>query len=178
MEHPQRYTLVDNGDGTYTITPAPGTVIEEGTPVNASRMNKIEDQIELLSVQPLYLKSATYDSANDQIDCVFAAGQIELFNGDSRVLVQVNDDATYSINAPAINTTYYIFLQPDGTFTHNTTGNVPAGSVFVWEVATGAAVDEITKTDRRYQISGVGAKLAAHLADYANYQRKVRMGAM
>jgi hypothetical protein len=42
VEHPRTYTIQDNGDGTITLTPAPGTVYEPGTPVSAPNMNKIE----------------------------------------------------------------------------------------------------------------------------------------
>lgn len=115
--------------------------------------------------EPFYLKSVTYDSANDRIVCTFGAGVAELFNGNARVIVEINDDATYYIDAPATNTTYYLFLQADGTVTHNTSGIVPAGAVLLWQVAVGATKDDLSKIDRRYQISGVGAALAAHLAD-------------
>jgi len=39
-----RYTLVDNGDGTYTITPT-GTVMQQGTPQDQVRFNNIENGI-------------------------------------------------------------------------------------------------------------------------------------
>lgn len=42
VEKPRTYVITDNGDGTVTLTPAPGTVVQEGTPVNATNMNKIE----------------------------------------------------------------------------------------------------------------------------------------
>jgi hypothetical protein len=38
--------MVDNGDGTITLVPAPGTVTEAGTPVNAVNMNKLEQGVE------------------------------------------------------------------------------------------------------------------------------------
>src|SRR5690606_20262304 len=37
--------LQDNGDGTFTLIPAPGTVYNEGTKVVAARMNQIEQGI-------------------------------------------------------------------------------------------------------------------------------------
>jgi len=45
VQYSNRYTFVDNGDGTYTITPAPGTVTQEGTPLSAAKMNNIEQGI-------------------------------------------------------------------------------------------------------------------------------------
>jgi phage-related tail fiber protein len=44
VEFPNRYTMIDNGDGTYTLTPAPGTVTAEGTPISATNQNKLETQ--------------------------------------------------------------------------------------------------------------------------------------
>ena len=41
VEFPNRYSLTDNGDGTYTLTPFPGEITEEGTPVNAGNQNEI-----------------------------------------------------------------------------------------------------------------------------------------
>ena len=44
-QYPDRYTLVANGDGTYTITPSFGAVHQEGTPLSAAKMNNIEQGI-------------------------------------------------------------------------------------------------------------------------------------
>jgi len=41
VEFPNRYAMSDNGDGTYTLTPFPGEITEEGTPVNAGNLNEI-----------------------------------------------------------------------------------------------------------------------------------------
>jgi len=38
VQYPNRYTLTDNGDGTYTITPAPGTITAAGTPLNKANL--------------------------------------------------------------------------------------------------------------------------------------------
>jgi hypothetical protein len=45
VEKPRTYTIQDNGDGTVTLIPVPGTVYEGGTPVNAGNMNHIEQGI-------------------------------------------------------------------------------------------------------------------------------------
>lgn len=46
VEKPRTYTMQQNSDGTVTLVPAPGTIVEEGTPVNANNLNKIEQGIE------------------------------------------------------------------------------------------------------------------------------------
>jgi len=46
VEKPRTFILQNNGDGTVTLVPSPGTVVEEGTPVNAANLNKIETLLE------------------------------------------------------------------------------------------------------------------------------------
>lgn len=45
VEKPRTFTVTNNPDGTITLAPAPGTVLQEGTPVNAGNLNKIEGGI-------------------------------------------------------------------------------------------------------------------------------------
>lgn len=42
VEKPRTYTIQNNPDGTVTLIPAPGAIVEPGTPVNAANMNKLE----------------------------------------------------------------------------------------------------------------------------------------
>lgn len=44
---PGVYTITDNGDGTYTITPT-GSVEQPGTPLSAANLNKMENELEAL----------------------------------------------------------------------------------------------------------------------------------
>lgn len=46
VQHPKRFSIVDNGDGTITLNPQPGDITQAGTPVNAANMNSIEERIE------------------------------------------------------------------------------------------------------------------------------------
>ncbi len=50
VENPRTYSKVDNADGTITLTPKPGEVIEEGTPITAEKMNKIEEGVESAAI--------------------------------------------------------------------------------------------------------------------------------
>lgn len=45
VENPRTYDLTNNVDGSIILTPKPGEIIEEGTPISASRMNKIEEKL-------------------------------------------------------------------------------------------------------------------------------------
>lgn len=42
VEKPRTYYIQNNPDGTVTLIPAPGTVVQEGTPVNAANLNHME----------------------------------------------------------------------------------------------------------------------------------------
>lgn len=48
VEKPLTYTLQNNGDGTTTLIPSEGAVTEAGTPITASNLNKIENQVETM----------------------------------------------------------------------------------------------------------------------------------
>jgi hypothetical protein len=45
VQKPLTYTMTNNADGTITLTPAPGTVTQAGTPVNATALNNIENKL-------------------------------------------------------------------------------------------------------------------------------------
>ncbi|MBT2287968.1 hypothetical protein J7E73_02255 [Paenibacillus albidus] len=45
VENPRTYVIETNSDGTVTLVPAEGTVIEAGTPISADPLNNIEDGI-------------------------------------------------------------------------------------------------------------------------------------
>jgi len=46
VEFPNRYLVTNNPDGTITLTPAFGTLIQAGTPLSVFNMQKIDDQLE------------------------------------------------------------------------------------------------------------------------------------
>ena len=51
VEKPNTYRSVENPDGTITLYPITGQVIEKGTPVSAANLNKIENGIVELNEQ-------------------------------------------------------------------------------------------------------------------------------
>ena len=46
VERPKTYRMVENADGTVTLVPETGQVIQQGTALNAENLNKIEDALE------------------------------------------------------------------------------------------------------------------------------------
>jgi hypothetical protein len=122
------------------------------------------------------IKTFSYDSDNNRIAITFGPGIVELFSGNTAALASKNNDTTYYIDTPAINTTYYLYLQAGGSFTHNTTGVVPDNSILLWTVATGAALSTLTTTDKRTILSNAGAKLVTQLAEYAQRIKRLQLG--
>ena len=49
VQYPNRFTKTDNADGTVTLNVAQGSIIEQGTPVNAANLNNIELGAEAIS---------------------------------------------------------------------------------------------------------------------------------
>lgn len=49
VEKPLTFRKQDNVDGTITLIPSEGQIIEPGTPIIAKNMNNIEDEVERLS---------------------------------------------------------------------------------------------------------------------------------
>lgn len=45
VEKPRTFTMQNNVDGTVTLVPAPGAIVQVGTPVNAANLNGIETDL-------------------------------------------------------------------------------------------------------------------------------------
>ena len=45
-EHPRTYLVQENQDGTITLVPAPGEIVQQGTPISAENLNHMETGIE------------------------------------------------------------------------------------------------------------------------------------
>lgn len=45
VEYPNRKRITDNGDGTSNVNPEPGSIIQQGTPMNATNFNNADHGI-------------------------------------------------------------------------------------------------------------------------------------
>ena len=63
VERPRTFTEVTNADNSVTITPAPGEVLQQGTPQSATNFNKIESYMQHMSI------------AMDWMQCIMQATQ-------------------------------------------------------------------------------------------------------
>lgn len=50
VERPRTFTEVTNADGSVTHTPAPGEVLQQGTPISATNLNNGEEALLHFSV--------------------------------------------------------------------------------------------------------------------------------
>ena len=50
VTRPRTYTETINGDGSKTFTPAPGTVIQPGTPQSATNFNKMDEALQHVAI--------------------------------------------------------------------------------------------------------------------------------
>lgn len=50
VERPRTYTDTVNGDGSKTYTPAPGEIIQQGTPQSATNFNKMDEALQHISI--------------------------------------------------------------------------------------------------------------------------------
>ncbi|WP_346867133.1 hypothetical protein [Clostridium sp. UBA1353] len=50
VQNPRTYTKTDNADGSITLTPKPGVITEEGTPISAANMNRLEEGVESAAI--------------------------------------------------------------------------------------------------------------------------------
>src|SRR5690625_1099426 len=65
VQNARTYKMQENDDGTVTLIPAPGEVTEAGTPVDAARMNKIEQGIADTSEElEVHVDSSSVHGAN------------------------------------------------------------------------------------------------------------------
>lgn len=82
VERPRTYTEAVNSDGSKTYTPAPGEVIQEGTPQSATNFNHIEEGLThyaaafdmLLTIHQAEMRQAQADIAALQEQVAALAG--------------------------------------------------------------------------------------------------------
>lgn len=126
------------------------------TPVNATNMNNLETQYteSSLSFEPDQFTAgfvaSGYTAAKDgsianQLDV--AAGTAYLLQADGTTRQRKLNSSTQTTSS--INTTYHLYLQPDGTWYWSTSNAPAANSLAICNVATDASGNITTVTDLR-----------------------------
>ena len=78
------YSMVENPDGTITLTPQPGEVIQQGTPQSATNFNHEDEALQHVAIAFDELQmtlQAELRAAQDEIATLKA--QVEALGGDS-----------------------------------------------------------------------------------------------
>ena len=71
VERPRTYTEVANGDGSKTFTPAPGEVLQQGTPQSATNFNQMDEATQHIAIaydELFCITQALLRNAQDEID--------------------------------------------------------------------------------------------------------------
>ncbi len=100
--------------------------------------------------EPFHLKGASYDEG--VITVTIGPGRAN-FGGGLSGIVEKLSDSSLTISTPAVNTTYYIFIESDGTFSYDTS-SLPKMGVLIGSVATGDPVTILTRDDLRGILPG------------------------
>lgn len=103
VEKPRTYKMQNNADGTITLIPMEGTVVEPGTPINALNMNNIEEGIDSKAEKSIYGDDGTFGLnqlnakgwsiyRDDMYKCVILRNMV------TKMSLAIYDDGTISYN--------------------------------------------------------------------------------
>lgn len=86
-QYRDKYNMIKNSDGTTTLVPITGTVIQAGTPVDAAAMNNMEQGIKNLY---LNLDQVQMDLTSQNLNLIGLSIELEALKG--ALLTGANDD--------------------------------------------------------------------------------------
>ncbi len=75
VERPRTYTKVTNADNSETFTPAPGEVLQQGTPQSATNFNAMDEALQHISIafdELFCITQAQIRAQQDEIDTLKA----------------------------------------------------------------------------------------------------------
>lgn len=134
VEKPRTYVMTENVDGTVTLTPSEGQVFSQGTPLDATNLNKIEEQLVLHDTQKLDKTGGTLTGTLTGTTINATALQVSGVNVDTKY--QSKGDYVTNSALANIPTFFYrdngVYLQI-GTYTIALTpAQPPASAKRVW----------------------------------------------
>ncbi len=149
VEKPRTYIVIDNPDGTVTLTPAPGAVVQEGTPVNAINLNKVEQ-----GVDEIHKLVETDIHTPDQSQTAQASGTLlKLKDYFANILQRMLGTGTLNwYDTPPI-TLSATKSHTEASAAHGATSQAVAGKIVVRDaygrakVAAPSAADDIARLD-------------------------------
>lgn len=106
VEYPNRYRQVQNPDGSITLAKDPGNVVQQGTPLSATNLNKIEqgiadahDQIGILSSVQYYVESYPRQGSETDDGARINRAIQDVYNKGGGILV-FKQGTTYTTSVP------------------------------------------------------------------------------
>lgn len=99
----------------------------------------------LETVQDFKITQVANDAQNGRLVVSINGGSASINN----IIVNI-ENTTFNIQSPAINTTYYVFLNANGTFTTGGSSTESNTNMLVGKVIVGASLTELSYTDERY----------------------------
>lgn len=100
--------------------------------------------------RPFYMKGRSYNAGLNQLEIVIGPGRVNV-NG---TIAEVVGDTTVLVAAPAVSTTYYVYVSSLGVYSVNTTGVAALNTVLLWTVTTAnpVATGTLAAVDKRSEL--------------------------
>ena len=146
VERPRTYTEVTNPDGSKTFTPAPGEVVQQGTPLSAANLNHMEDGIAAAAEKVLGAEAGNFaglDADGNLIDSLKKATDFAT-SGHLQAIAGGGTGATDAANA--IKNLMFLGIDPD--FVDTPLNWVQKGLCWAWYQT--AVVSSITNKPVQY----------------------------
>lgn len=119
VERPLTFTIINNPDGTVTLVPAPGAVVEPGTPVNAANLNNLEQGLVNHEAEKATLDKLGHIKEETNVDGrLIRLGQIKgddgnyyipITGGEGKYTSVASDDYGGTVQAIAVDKNYVFF---------------------------------------------------------------------
>ena len=85
VEFPRRYTSTEDSQGRRTDTPAPGTIIQQGTPQSATNFNQMDEGLQHQSI--------AFDELQVTMQAELRAAQDAIVDLQTAVAALADDDS-------------------------------------------------------------------------------------
>lgn len=111
VEKPNTFSVTQHSDGTITLIPAPGQVVERGTPINATNLNKIENALKHISDN--FLDKSIGGDIKGNLNVL---GQLFVTGWSKMLIFSTGEDDIYICNTKSGK---YLRLKDDGSLVYD-----------------------------------------------------------
>lgn len=132
VEKPRTFNLQNNPDGTVTLIPAPGVIVEPGTSVNASNLNGLEDDLETHKAE-----DATDAHKPKNVGVIIASKEeAEAGTSDVKYMTPLKTKQAIQVSPVNLSTGSYSIPSLSYSAGQSRTYNIPigAGKAYAWGI--------------------------------------------